>query len=48
LEAEVRPLDGGQFIIELEDRPDVLGPLSREELEAVEEAIRDYLEEVWY
>lgn len=46
--AEIIELGNGRFLVEIEDRPDALGPLTRRELLALYEALEEWVEEGEY
>lgn len=45
IEIDIIPLAGHEYFIEIEDRPDELGPLSKAELVALRDALIDFLGE---
>ena len=45
MEVDIIPLDGHRYLIEVEDRSDVFGPLSKRELIAIYETLEEFLEE---
>lgn len=45
---EVIELGNGRYLLEIEDRPDVLGPLTKKELLAILEALEEWAEEANY
>ena len=46
MEAELRELGEGLFVIEVEDRAETFGPFSLPELEAILEAIEVYINDL--
>ena len=46
IEVELRELGSGKYLIELSDRPDVLGPLSRAEMRSIFEALEEWMEDL--
>ena len=46
--AEIVELANGRYLIEIDDRPDALGPLTRQELNALYEVLEEWLEEGEY
>jgi hypothetical protein len=45
MEIDIIPLAGYRYLIEVEDRGDELGPLTKAELVAIRDALEDFLEE---
>ena len=45
MDVEIIELSNGRFLVEIEDRPDALGPLTRAELVALYEALEEWIEE---
>lgn len=45
MEIDIIPLTGYRYLIEVEDRGDELGPLTKAELVAIRDALEDFLEE---
>lgn len=48
IDVELRELGSGKWMIELSDRPDILGPLSKHELRAIFEALEEWMEYMEY
>ena len=48
LTVEIIELANKRFLVEIEDRPDALGPLTRQELVALYEALEEWIEEAEY
>ena len=45
MDAVVVELQTGRFLVEVDFRPDVLGPFTKSELRAIKEALEDYFEQ---
>lgn len=48
LSVEIIELGNRRFLIQFEDRPDALGPLTREEMQALYETLEEWIEEQEY